>query len=77
MEVPINREPPNGWFTMGNSIKVDDLVIPLFQETPMCYHITIMTSHHMTEQLDDGCGVPGGSADDDLMRRLEWQTETC
>ena len=26
--------PPNEWFRMGNPIKVDDLEVPLFQETP-------------------------------------------
>ena len=26
--------PPNGWFIMDNSIKMDDLRVPLFQETP-------------------------------------------
>ena len=25
--------PQNGWFTMGNPIKMDDLVVPLFLET--------------------------------------------
>ena len=29
--------PPNGWFiSKGNPIKMDDLEVPLFQETTMC-----------------------------------------
>ena len=31
--------PPNGWFINGNSMTIDDLEVPLFQETHIYIYI--------------------------------------
>ena len=33
--------PQNGWFMMENPIKLDDLGVPLFSETSICFHVFI------------------------------------
>ena len=39
----INGDTPTAeWFIVENPIKMDDLEVPLFQETPMCIYIYVL-----------------------------------
>ena len=35
--------PPNGWLLVENTIEMDDLGVPLFQETSICIYIYMYT----------------------------------
>ena len=52
MDVSKNRGTQNGWFIMENPIKIDDLGVPLFLETPACCSLLFYV-------LNGSCSIAG------------------
>ena len=49
--------PQNGWLKMENPIKMDDLGVPLFSETPICFFLPENTRNHVWNDPKSHCCI--------------------
>ena len=54
---PKIRVPQNGWFTMENPIKMDDLWVPLFSETLIYFHGHLLAAKNSASETLHGPSV--------------------